>query len=527
MDGIGCVHGIFIISEVHIMYGTIWALVPPVVAIVLALISKEVYSSLFVGIVVGALFVAGFNPVGALNTMVNDGFIASMADGWNAGIFMFLVLLGIMVALVNSAGGSAAFGRWAAKHVHSRGGASLATFALGVMLFVDDYFNCLTVGSVMMPVTDNHRISRAKLSYLIDATAAPICMIAPISSWAAAVSGVAADLDTGMSGIELFIRAIPYNFYSLLTFVFIIALTLMKFDFGPMLLAEMSAQLNGDLGALESEETAKANPKGRVLDLIIPVVILIVTCTIGMIYVGGFFGVDAWGGTDFAGDFIGAFGNTDAFIGLPWGGIIALILVVIYMVVRGVLSFKEAMECVPKGFIAMVPPMIILTLAVSLKTMTSTLGAAEFVHGLMEGAAASLYSLLPAVIFIVACILAFASGTSWGTFGILIPIVTAIFPSDSTLLFIGISACCAGAVCGDHCSPISDTTIMASAGAQVDHLVHVSTQLPYAITVAVISFVTYIVAGFIQNAAICLAIGAVITVVTLFVIRSIEAKKAA
>ena len=294
-----------------------------------------------------------------------------------------------------------------------------------------------------------------------------------------------------------------------------------------MRIYEMSAQLNGDLGGLESEEATKANPKGRVMDLIVPVVILIITCTVGMIYVGGFFGTDAWGGTDFAGDFIGAFGNTDAFIGLPWGGIIALILVVIYMVARRVLSFKEAMECVPKGFIAMVPPMIILTLAVSLKTMTSTLGAAEFVHGLMEGAAASLYSLLPAVIFVVACILAFASGTSWGTFGILIPIVTAIFPSDSTLLFIGISACCAGAVCGDHCSPISDTTIMASAGAQVDHLVHVSTQLPYAITVAAVSFVTYIVAGFVQNAVVCLAVGAVLTVVTLFVIRSVEAKKAA
>ena len=507
------------------MYGTFWALVPPILAIVLALITKQAYASLFLGVVVGALFCSNFAPVATLDMTLNDGLVTAIAD--NAGIFLFLVLLGLIVALVNASGGSAAFGRWAEKNIKTRVGAALATFVLGVLIFIDDYFNCLTVGSVMMPVTDNHRISRAKLSYLIDATAAPICMIAPISSWAAAVSGVAADLDTGMSGIELFIRAIPYNFYSLLTFVFIIALTLMKFDFGPMRIYEMSAQLNGDLGGLESEEATKANPKGRVMDLIVPVVILIITCTVGMIYVGGFFGTDAWGGTDFAGDFIGAFGNTDAFIGLPWGGIIALILVVIYMVARRVLSFKEAMECVPKGFIAMVPPMIILTLAVSLKTMTSTLGAAEFVHGLMEGAAASLYSLLPAVIFVVACVLAFASGTSWGTFGILIPIVTAIFPSDSTLLFIGISACCAGAVCGDHCSPISDTTIMASAGAQVDHLVHVSTQLPYAITVAAVSFVTYIVAGFVQNAVVCLAVGAVLTVVTLFVIRSVEAKKAA
>jgi len=507
------------------MYGTFWALVPPVLAIVLALITKQAYASLFLGVVVGALFCANFAPVATLDMTLNDGLVTAIAD--NAGIFLFLVLLGIIVALVNASGGSAAFGRWAEKNIKTRVGAALATFVLGILIFIDDYFNCLTVGSVMRPVTDSHRISRAKLAYLIDATAAPICMIAPISSWAAAVSGVAADLDTGISGIQLFIRAIPYNFYSLLTFVFIIALTVMRFDYGPMRIHEMSAQLNGELGAIEGEETEAGNPKGRVIDLIIPVVILIITCTLGMIYVGGFFGVDAWGGTDFAGDFIGAFGNTDAFIGLPWGGIIALILVVVYMVCRGVVSFKEAMDCIPKGFIAMVPPIIILTLAVSLKTMTSNLGAAEFVHGIMQGAAASLYSLLPAVIFVVACILAFASGTSWGTFGILIPIVTAIFPADSTLLFIGISACCAGAVCGDHCSPISDTTIMASAGAQVDHLAHVSTQLPYAITVAAISFVTYIVAGFIQNAVICLVIGSVITVATLFVIRSVEAKKAA
>jgi len=398
---------------------------------------------------------------------------------------------------------------------------------LGVLIFIDDYFNCLTVGSVMMPVTDRHKISRAKLAYLIDATAAPICMIAPISSWAAAVSGVADGLDTGISGIQLFIQAIPYNFYSLLTFVFIIALAVMKFDYGPMKMHELAAKLEGKLGGLENTETTKGNPKGRVIDLVLPVVLLIVTCTIGMIYVGGFFGTDWWGGTDCAGDFIGAFGNTDAFVGLPWGGVIALILIVIYFVARRVITFKEAMECVPKGFVAMVPAMIILTLAVSLKSMTSALGAAEFVAGIMEGAAAGLYSMLPAVIFLVACILAFASGTSWGTFGILIPIVTAIFPASSTLLIIGISACCAGAVCGDHCSPISDTTIMASAGAQVEHLSHVSTQLPYAITVAAVSFVTYIFAGFIQNAVVCFIIGAALTVGTLFVIRGMEAKKGA
>ena len=507
------------------MYGTFWALVPPLVAIVLALIIKEAYSALFIGVIIGAMFCANFAHVGTLDIALNDGLISAIAD--NAGIFLFLVLLGIIVALVNASGGSAAFGRWAEKNIKTRVGASIATFVLGVLIFIDDYFNCLTVGSVMRPVTDGHKISRAKLAYLIDATAAPVCMIAPISSWAAAVSGVASDLDIGVSGIQLFVMAIPYNFYSLLTFVFIIAITCMKFDYGPMRLHEMNAQLNGDLGALESEEGATAaNPKGRVIDLILPVCVLIVACTVGMIYVGGFFGVDAWGGTDCAGDFIAAFGNTDAFVGLPWGGIISLVLIVIYMLARRLMTFKEAMECVPKGFIAMVPPIIILTMAVSLKTMTSNLGAAEYVHDLMVGASQSLYNMLPAVIFIVACVLAFASGTSWGTFGILIPIVTAIFPSDSTLLIIGISACCAGAVCGDHCSPISDTTIMASAGAQMNHLDHVTTQLPYVITVAAVSFVTYILAGFVQNAVISLIVGAVLTVGTLFVIRSAENRKA-
>ena len=501
------------------MYGTFWALLPPILAIVLALITKEAYSSLFIGVLIGAMFCAGFSPVGTLDTALNDGFIAAIAD--NAGIFLFLVLLGIIVALVNMSGGSAAFGRWAETHIKSRVGAILATFVLGVLIFIDDYFNCLTVGSVMRPVTDGHRVSRAKLAYLIDATAAPVCMIAPISSWAAAVSGVAAKLDAGYSGIELFIKAIPYNFYSLLTLLFIVAMACMKFDYGPMRIHEMSAQLNGELSGLAGSEDEAANPKGRVIDLVLPVLVLILTCTAGMLYVGGFFGVDISGSTEFAGDFIGAFGNTDAFVGLPWGGIISLVLIVIYLVARGVISFKDAMSCVPKGFIAMVPPIIILTLAVSLKTMTSSLGAAEFVRDLMYGASSGLYSLLPAVIFV------FASGTSWGTFGILIPITTAIFPTSSELLIIGISACCAGAVCGDHCSPISDTTIMASAGAQVDHLVHVSTQLPYVITVAAVSFVTYIVAGFVQNALICIAVGAVLTVATLFVIRSIESKKAA
>lgn len=505
------------------MYGTFWALIPPVVAIVLALITKEAFSSLFIGILVGALFQCNFAPVATLDTIINNGFVAAIAD--SAGIFLFLVLLGIVVALINASGGSAAFGRWAEKNIKTRVGAILATFALGVLIFVDDYFNCLTVGSVMQPITDGHRVSRAKLSYLIDATAAPICMIAPVSSWAAAVSGVAADLDTGISGIELFVKAIPYNFYSLLTFVFVIGLTVMKFDYGPMKLHEMNAQLNGDLGALETETQEEENSRGRVIDLVLPVVVLIIFCVMGMIYVGGFFGVDAWGGTDYAGDFIGAFGNTDAYVSLPWGALIALILTIIYMVARRVMTFKEAMACVPKGFIAMVPPITILTMAVSLKTMTSLLGADVFVHDVMEGAAQGLYSMLPAVIFVVACLLAFASGTSWGTFGILIPIVVAIFEPSSTLLTIGISACLAGAVCGDHCSPISDTTIMASAGAQCDHVNHVSTQLPYAITVAAVSFVSFVIAGFVQNAVICLVIGAALMIGTLFVIRNVTGGK--
>jgi len=506
------------------MYGTFWALVPPIIAIVLALITKEAYSSLFIGVVVGALFYCEFAPVATLDALLNEGLVTAIAD--NAGIFLFLVLLGIIVALVNASGGSAAFGRWAQKNIKTRVGAQLATFVLGILIFIDDYFNCLTVGSVMRPVTDSHRISRVKLAYLIDATAAPICMIAPISSWAAAVSSTAEGLDTGISGIQLFIQAIPYNFYSLLTFVFVIGLCIMKFDYGPMAKFEKIAHETGELSGNAGSEEETGNPKGKVIDLVLPVLVLIITSTIGMIYVGGFFGVDAWGGTDFAGDFIGSFGNTDAFIGLPWGGIIALIVIVAYLVSRRVITFKQAMECVPKGFIAMVPPITILTLAVSLKTMTSALGADVYVEQLMYGASDYLYSMLPAVIFLVACFLAFASGTSWGTFGILIPIVTAVFPADSSLLIIGISACCAGAVCGDHCSPISDTTIMASAGAQCEHVNHVATQLPYAVTVAAVSCVTYIVAGFVQNAIICLAIGAILTVATLFVIKSTVAKKA-
>ncbi len=506
------------------LYGTVWALLPPVIAITLALITKEAYSSLFIGIVVGALFAKGFSPIGALDMIVNDGLVAAISD--NAGIFLFLVLLGIIVALVNAAGGSAAFGRWASKNIKTKVGASLATFVLGILIFIDDYFNCLTVGTVMRPVTDSHRISRPKLAYLIDATAAPVCMIAPISSWAAAVSSTAEGLDTGISGIQLFIKAIPYNLYSLLTFVFIIGLSMMQFDYGPMKDFERLARETGELGALESEEDEKINPKGRVIDLLLPVAVLIVCCTVGMIYVGGFFGVDAWGGTDCAGDFIGAFGNTDAFIGLPWGGIIALLFTVIYLLLQRVITFKDAMDCIPKGFNAMISPILILTLAVSLKATITSLGASVYVHDLMEGAASALYSMLPAVIFLVACVLAFASGTSWGTFGILIPIVTAIFPASSELLIIGISACCAGAVMGDHCSPISDTSIMASAGAQCNHLDHVATQLPYVLTVACVCVVGFIVAGFVQNVYITWAVSLTLMLGVLFALRSIERKKA-
>ena len=505
------------------MYGTFWALVPPIIAITLALITKEAYSSLFIGVLVGALFSCEFAPVATLDMIVNDGLVAAVAD--NAGIFLFLVFLGIIVAQVNAAGGSAAFGRWAEKNIHTRVGAQLATFALGVLIFIDDYFNCLTVGSVMRSVTDRHQISRPKLAYLIDATAAPICMIAPISSWAAAVSSTAEDLDIGITGIQLFIRAIPYNLYSLMTFAFIIALTCMKFEYGPMRKFEIKAA-QGDLSMLDGAENEEGSSRGRVIDLLLPVLVLIVTCTAGMLYVGGFFGTDAWGGTDCAGDFIAAFGNTDAFIGLPWGSLIALVVTVIYLVARRVVSFKDAMACVPKGFQAMISPIIILTLAVSLKTTITSLGAAVYVHDVMEGAAAFLYAMLPAVIFVVACVLAFASGTSWGTFGILIPIVTAIFPASSELLIIGISACCAGAVMGDHCSPISDTTIMSSAGAQCNHLDHVATQIPYVVTVAAVCFVGFIVAGFAQNVYITWIVTLALLLGTLFVIRSLERKKA-
>ena len=518
---------------VNMFIGTFWSLVPPLVAIVLALITKEVYSSLFAGIIVGGLFYNNFNLVGTVDTIVQDGLIASVAG--TAGIFVFLVLLGIMTALINKAGVSAAFGEWAKTHIKSKAGSIFCTFVLGVLIFIDDYFNCLTVGSVMRPVTDTHKVSRAKLSYVIDATAAPICMIAPISSWAAAVSdytaGVVDAAGNEISSLALFCRAIPYNFYSLLTLVFIIAITLMKFDFGPMKKHELNAE-KGDLFTFGSEvirggkdtdhrdETVFANKKSRVIDLVLPIVVLIVLSIVALIYVGEFFVPG-----DYHMDFVGSFGNTDATIGLPLGGLVALLFTMVYLICRRLVSFKEAMECIPTGFNAMVPAILILTLATSLKSMTGLLDSESFVKAALAGAE-SLHSFPPAIIFLVACGIAFATGTSWGTFGILIPIVLDVFPAGSELAIIGMSACLAGAVCGDHCSPISDTTIMSSAGAQCEHVNHVSTQLPYALTVAAVSFVSYLITGFVQNWLIALPVAIALMIGTLFIIRAMTARKA-
>ncbi len=493
---------------------TAWALAPALIAIVLALITKEVYISLFVGILMGALLVAGFNPVTTLDAIVVDGLIPAVAD--NAGIFIFLVILGMVVALVNSAGAAAAFGRWAGKHVKSRVGTELAAFLLGVLIFVDDYFNCLTVGSVMRPITDSKNISRAKLAFIIDSTAAPICMIAPVSSWAAAVSGVASDLN--INGIQLFIEAIPFNFYSLLMIVFVVGLILLNFDYGPMAKAELEAYRDGHLGNLEDEAPIVNNTKASLWDMLLPIIVLIVCCIASMLYVGGFFGGET------SGNVIDAFGNTDAFVALPWGSLIAVVFTFVYLVARRVLTLKSASESFVLGFNAMVPAILVLTMAVALKNMTTLLGADVFVAGLVEGAAPALFNLLPAVIFLVALFLGFSTGTSWGTFGILLPIVIPIFADDPTLRIIAISAVLAGAVAGDHCSPISDTTVMSSAGASIEHVEHVSTQLPYVITLCAISFVMFLIAGFVQNALICLPLGAAITIATLFVLKKTVGK---
>ena len=495
--------------------GTLWSLFPPVVAIGLALITKEVYSSLFVGIVVGGLLSSGFAGLRTVDNVVSEGFIGAVSG--QAGIFVFLVLLGIMVALINKTGASAAFGTWASKHIKTKVGASVATFLFGVLIFIDDYFNCLTVGAVMRPVSDKNRMSRAKLAYLIDATAAPVCMIAPISSWAAAVASYAPE---ETSGITLFCRAIPYNFYSLLTFVFILALTAMKFDYGSMRLHEENA-LKGDLftnGHVENEnDEVPTTTRGRVFDLIIPIVVLIAVCIFALVYNGGIL--------DGAG-FIQAFSDTDATVGLPWGGLLVLLFTILYFAARRLITLKDAMDCIPKGFIAMVPAILILTMATALKNMTGLLDSGAFVEGALSNAS-GLENFLPAIIFLVACGISFATGTSWGTFGILIPIVTVIFPVESTLGIISMSACLAGSVCGDHCSPISDTTIMSSAGAQCPHINHVSTQLPYALTVAAISFVTYIVAGFAQKIYIALPIGIVLTLGTLILLKVLTKPKKA
>ena len=494
------------------MYASIWSLVPPVIAIVLALITKEVYSSLFVGVLIGGAFWAGFKPEATILHVFQDGVVGVLTDSYNMGILIFLVILGVMVCMMNKAGGSAAFGRWAKEHIKTRAGAQLTTIALGVLIFIDDYFNCLTVGSVMRPVTDSHNVSRAKLAYLIDATAAPICIIAPISSWAAAVTGFV----KGEDGFSIFIRAIPYNYYAILTIIMMVTLVLAKEDYGPMKEHEDNA-IAGDLYTTDDRpyESAQENViynKGKVIDLVFPIISLIICCVIGMIYSGGFFS-----GTGF----VEAFSGSDASVGLMLGSFFAMVITIAFYAVRKVLRFSDSMACIPDGFKAMVPAILILTFAWTLKSMTDSLGAAEYVASIMNSAASGLLNLLPAIIFLVGCFLAFATGTSWGTFGILIPIVVAVFQgTNETMMIISISACMAGAVCGDHCSPISDTTIMASAGAQCNHVNHVSTQLPYAMTVAAVSCITYVIAGVIQNAVICLVIGIALQILVLLAIRN-------
>ena len=496
------------------LYATWWAILPPLIAIVLALITKEVYSSLFLGVVFGAVLYAGADFDGIVNHVLQDGLMASLGDSWNVGILIFLVILGIIVALMNLSGGSKAFGGWALRHVKSRVAAQLATVILGIVIFVDDYFNCLTVGSVMKPVTDNFKVSRAKLAYIIDATAAPVCIIAPVSSWAAAVSSFAGE---GQNGIALFIKCIPYNFYAIFTLVMMFSLILMKFDYAAMTTYEKNAVENGDLFTVNDPNAAIADAadagsdKGIVLDLVFPVVVLVISCVLGMVYTGGFF--------DGAG-FVTAFSDSDASVGLSMGALVALVLIVAYYMVRRTISFTDAMSCIPEGMKAMVPPILVLTLAWSLKAMTDSLGLADFVSGLVEGMGGAAVGIIPAALFLIACVLAFASGTSWGTFGILIPLGLAITASHPELSTPIIAACMAGAVYGDHCSPISDTTIMASAGANCNHVSHVSTQLPYATTVAVVSAISYIIAGYTSSPVIPLVVGAVLLIGVLVYLRN-------
>ena len=496
------------------VYATFWALVPPVVAIGLALITKEVYSSLFIGVLMGGILYSGFSFEGTITHIFEDGMINVLSDSYNVGILIFLVILGTMVCLMNRAGGSAAFGQFAADHIKGRVGAELATILLGCLIFIDDYFNCLTVGSVMRPVTDKFKVSRAKLAYLIDATAAPICIIAPISSWAAAVTGFV----EGEDGFSIFVRAIPYNFYAILTIVMMIGMVLLRTEFGSMKFHEKNA-LKGDLYTTpgrpyDTEKQPEVSVRGTVLDLLIPIISLIICCMVGMLYTGGFFSGE---------DFVTAFSQSDASLGLTMGSFFGLLITIGLYQVRRVLKFSECMACIPEGFKSMVPAIMILSFAWTLKAMTDSLGADVYVATVVASSARSFLNFLPAIIFVVGCFLAFATGTSWGTFGILIPIVVAVFEnSNPDLMIISISACMAGAVCGDHCSPISDTTIMASAGAQCEHVNHVTTQLPYAVTAAVVSFVSYIIAGFVQSAWIALPIAIALMVATMFVIRAVN-----
>ncbi len=509
----------FIVQQKVEVEETFWALLPSVIAIVLALITKEVYSSLILGVVTGALFWARFQPVDAINHVFSDGIVSVISDSWNVGILVFLVILGMMVQLMNKTGGSLAFGRWATKHIKGEKGAQFATIGLGVLIFIDDYFNCLTVGSVMRPVTDKQKISREKLAYLIDATAAPVCIIAPISSWAAAVAGFV----EGENGMSLFLKAIPYNFYALLTILMMVLIVGLKISYGPMKKYEKQALLDEywkDKDFVGAEDTElPVNHSSRVIDMIIPIILLIGCCTVGMIYTGGFF--DGEGVS-----FIDAFAASDASVGLVLGSATALLITVIYYLLRRVISFEDCMNCLPEGFKQMVPAILILTFAWSLKAMTDNLGAAPYVAGLVAKSAAGLQLFLPAIIFLIAIGLSFATGTSWGTFGILIPIVVNCFQNtDYSLMIIAISACMAGAVCGDHCSPISDTTIMSSAGAECVHINHVSTQLPYALTVAGISFVSYIVAGLTKSVIASLATGIVLLTGVMILLHILNNKK--
>ena len=493
------------------LYATWVSVLPPVVAIALALITKEVYSSLFLGVLTGAVAYAGANFSGIVNRLVKDGIVASLSDSYNMGILVFLVVLGMMVAMMNLSGGSKAFGQWARTKIKTRQGAEAATILLGILIFVDDYFNCLTVGSVMKPLTDEYRISRAKLAYLIDATAAPVCILAPISSWAAAVSGFV----KGENGLTVFIQAIPFNFYAILTIVMMFALVIMNFDYSKMAVYERNAVETGDLFTVRDENAINAEKAeqvsgthGKVIDLVFPVIVLIICCVIAMIYTGGFFS-----GTSF----VHAFANCDAAASLSMGSMVALLISVIFYTVRGTISFRDCMGCIPEGFKSMVSPILVLTLAWSLKVMTDGLGLAAFISNLVSGGI--LVSLFPAIIFLIACGLGIASGTSWGTFGILIPIALAITEAYPDMTIIVISACLAGGVCGDHCSPISDTTIMSSAGAACNHISHVETQMPYAMTVMCVSAVTYLVAGFTRSALISLPVGVILLIGTLFVIK--------